>query len=100
MLGTVSGTRCCGSRGGAWGAHGAEISFQISALAGVLNLGPRSLMAANVTTRLRRTPKKCLSKITVLVFYNVHDNVPELWLFVREFTIVATLNPSLKSRYM
>src|SRR6218665_2977771 len=34
-LGTASGTRCCVLRGGAWGAHEAEISFQISALAGV-----------------------------------------------------------------
>ena len=36
------------------GAHEAEISFQISA--GGLNLGPCILMAANVATRLRRTP--------------------------------------------
>src|SRR6218665_808469 len=30
-----SGTRCCSPRGGAWGGHEAEISFQISAMAGV-----------------------------------------------------------------
>ena len=34
-LGNGSGTRCCGPRGRAWGAHEAEISFQISVLAGV-----------------------------------------------------------------
>jgi len=39
-----------------WGVNEAEISFQISALAG-LNPGPRSLMAANVTTLLQLTPK-------------------------------------------
>ena len=33
-LGTGFGTRCCGSRGGTWGAHEAEILFQISTLAG------------------------------------------------------------------
>src|SRR6218665_1729376 len=39
-----------------WGANEAEISFQISALAGVR---PRSLMAANVTTRLRHYRGSC-----------------------------------------
>src|SRR6218665_1228586 len=46
-------------------AHGAEISFQISALHGRgLNLGPCSLMAANVTTRLRRTPQSAQSEVS------------------------------------
>ena len=49
----LHGTRCCGPRGGTWGAQEAEISFQISGRG--LNLGPRSLMAANVITRLRRS---------------------------------------------
>ena len=35
--------------------------------------------------------KKFSSKITVVVSYNVHDNV-----FIRAFPIAAMLNPSLK----
>ena len=37
------------------------------------------------------------------VSYSVHDNVWELWRFIREFAIAAMLqnvNPSLKSRFM
>jgi len=30
----------------------------------------------------------------------VHDNVSELWLFIREFPIIVKLNPWLKSRFM
>jgi len=40
------------------------------------------------------------SNITVLVSYNVHDNVWQLWHFIREFPIAPMLNPSLKSRFM
>ena len=36
----------------------------------------------------------------VSVLYIVHDNVWELWLFIREFPIAAMLNPSVKSRFM
>jgi len=50
-LGTGSGTRCSGPRG----AHRAEISIQISSWPG-LDIGPWHLAAANVTTRLPRTP--------------------------------------------
>jgi len=47
--------------------------------------------------------KKLFSKIIVIVYYSVHDNVSELWLFIREFpmaAISAILNPSLKSRFL
>jgi len=30
----------------------------------------------------------------------VHNNVSELWLFIREFPIAPMLNPSLKTRFM
>ena len=56
MLMNGSGARCCGPRGGAWGAHEVEISFQIFSPGRGLNLGLRGLMAANITTRLWRTP--------------------------------------------
>jgi len=35
-------------------------------------------------------------KILVLVSYSVHDNVRELWLFIREFPKAAMLNSSFK----
>jgi len=35
--------------------------------------------------------KRLSSKITVLVSYSVHDNIWEIWLFIREFTITAML---------
>ena len=44
--------------------------------------------------------QKFSSKITVLVSYSMHDNVWELWLFIREFPVAAMLNPSFKSRSM
>jgi len=44
--------------------------------------------------------KKFSSKITVLVSCGVHDNVWELWLFIRELPMAAMLNPSLKSIFM
>jgi len=44
--------------------------------------------------------KKFSIKITVLVSYSVRDIVSELWLFIREFSIAATLNPSLESCFM
>jgi len=37
------------------------------------------------------------SKMDVLY---VHDNVLELWLFIREFPTAAMLSKSLKSRFM
>ena len=40
--------------------------------------------------------KNFSSKITLLVSYSVHDNIWELWLFIREFGVAAMLNPSLK----
>jgi len=43
--------------------------------------------------------KKFLTKITVLVSYNVPDNVRE-WFFIREFPTSAMLNQSIKSRFM
>jgi len=51
-------------------------------------------------TKLFKPNEKVSSKITLLVSYSVHDNVSELWLLIREFTIVAMLNPSLKSRFI
>jgi len=44
--------------------------------------------------------KQFSSKITVLMSYSVHDNVSELWRFIREFPTAATFNTSLKSRFM
>jgi len=46
--------------------------------------------------------KKFYSKIIVLVSASVHDNIWELWLFIREslLHVVAMLNSSLKSRFI
>jgi len=38
---------------------------------------------------------KVSCKITILVSYNVYHNVWELWVFIRELSIAAMLNPSL-----
>ena len=42
------------------------------------------------------------SKISGLVFYSVHGNVWELWLFTREFpvAVILSLYPPPKSRFM
>ena len=41
--------------------------------------------------------KKFSGKVTVIVSYNVHDNVSEIGLFIRESPIPAMLNSSLKN---
>ena len=51
-------------------------------------------------TNYSKQMKKFFGKIIVLVSYSVHDNVWEIWLFIREFRIAAMLNSSLRNRFM
>ena len=52
----------------------------------------------NKTNKIIQTKWKN-STVKLLVSYSVHDNVWELWLFIREFRIAAMLNSSPKKWY-
>ena len=81
-LGTGSYTRCCGLRGGAGVRMKQKSRFKF--LSWGLNLGPCSLMVANVTTRLRRTQYHRLIHVYFQSIYRAYCRIvqkPYYWPF-------------------